>query len=465
MALDLDESKVHEQGLLNPLAIMGENADRLSQSMAPPKTLDFLDAGIEPNYLKPTDNITVRTTIRREKFDVPAFIPRRFPGGPPLTAEEFQEKVDDSEKRRRELAKTMNPGQRHLEEKVLQGMRQRLNFMRNPRYPGKSLPSLNAATEKVAAVKHTDIFAIEPPVIEFNDFDIGAVYELTVSIRNKSNISRRLRILPPASAYFSISELRFPHVDGLLAPGMACHATVRFSPDSLADYEDSLTVVAELMKFTLEVAARRQPPTLTLDSVLDVGYVLVGNDVETRVPFKNIGGGGRFRLVADADWPGKVTPLILPPEDVALEEGEDYNAAPVPCISVQPFRVGPGELDLKSLEKNVLRVGFKPPQGGEFISQFRMVCDNCQVKTFTVVGKGAILEVNVSAFDGRPAMPGELSRPVWFGPVVPGAELARNVSTLPPHTFGPLVHSFGPLIGPFIRSIHSVHSLVHSLVH
>jgi len=64
---------------------------------------------------------------------------------------------------------------------------------------------------------------------------------MTVSLRNKSNISRRLRILPPASSYFSISELRFPHVDGLLAPGMACHCTVRFSPDSLADYEDSLT--------------------------------------------------------------------------------------------------------------------------------------------------------------------------------------------------------------------------------
>jgi hypothetical protein len=36
-----------EQGLLNPLAIMSENAERLTQSMAPPRTLDFLDKGIE----------------------------------------------------------------------------------------------------------------------------------------------------------------------------------------------------------------------------------------------------------------------------------------------------------------------------------------------------------------------------------------------------------------------------------
>jgi hypothetical protein len=30
-----------------------------------------------------------------------------------------------------------------------------------------------------------------------------------------------------------------------------------------------------------------------------------------------------------------------------------------------------------------------------------MVCDNCQVKTFTVVGQGAILETHVSEVDGR----------------------------------------------------------------
>jgi len=52
--------------------------------------------------------------------------------------------------------------------------------MRNPRYPGKSLPSLSAAADKAPAVKPSDIFAIEPPVIEFNDFEIGAIYELTV---------------------------------------------------------------------------------------------------------------------------------------------------------------------------------------------------------------------------------------------------------------------------------------------
>lgn len=35
---------------------------------------------------------------------------------------------------------------------------------------------------------------------------------------------------------------RFPTDDGLVAPGMSCSYTVRFTPDSLADFQDELTV-------------------------------------------------------------------------------------------------------------------------------------------------------------------------------------------------------------------------------
>jgi len=35
---------------------------------------------------------------------------------------------------------------------------------------------------------------------------------------------------------------RFPTEDGLVAPGMSCSYTVRFTPDSLADFQDELKV-------------------------------------------------------------------------------------------------------------------------------------------------------------------------------------------------------------------------------
>lgn len=35
---------------------------------------------------------------------------------------------------------------------------------------------------------------------------------------------------------------RFPTEDGLVAPGMSCSYTVKFTPDSLADFQDELKV-------------------------------------------------------------------------------------------------------------------------------------------------------------------------------------------------------------------------------
>ena len=239
--------------------------------------------------------------------------------------------------------------------------------------------------------RYDEIFVVEPPNVEFNAYEIGETYELKLTIRNKSALSRRLRVLPPASRHFSVTEMRWPSQHGMLAPGMSCSCSVRFKPDSLADYEDSLTVLSEVMKFELDLAARRHPPKLTLDAVIDVGHVLVGNDVEFRLPFKNVGGQGRFRAVDDEDWPERATPLALPNLDAALEPGESPEDDPTPCVRLAPFRVGPGVMDLAPMQWEKLRVGFAPPGPGEFTREFRLVCDNCQVRTFAVRGRGAVL--------------------------------------------------------------------------
>ena len=53
-------------------------------------------------------------------------------------------------------------------------------------------------------------------------------------------------VLPLATQFFSLAAIEYPSaVDGTLAPGMAVKATVRFEPDSLANYEDHLSVKTE----------------------------------------------------------------------------------------------------------------------------------------------------------------------------------------------------------------------------
>ena len=53
---------------------------------------------------------------------------------------------------------------------------------------------------------------------------------------------------------------------------------MRFSPDSLADYDDFLMIQTEKDAFPLPLLARRSPPCLTLPHVLDCGYCFVGGD-------------------------------------------------------------------------------------------------------------------------------------------------------------------------------------------
>ena len=53
--------------------------------------------------------------------------------------------------------------------------------------------------------------------------------------------------------------------------------TLRFCPDSLADYDDEFAVDTAESRFTVPVWARRPPPSLTLPHDLRVGDVLVGN--------------------------------------------------------------------------------------------------------------------------------------------------------------------------------------------
>lgn len=227
------------------------------------------------------------------------------------------------------MATTMPFAQKAKEEEDLRVLKSKLNFLRNPRHAkdplttfrpifGRTVPI--TVSERPASLppvpakcnltsRPATVFSVEPEEVVFREYEPGEVYEIGLSFRNLSSISRRIRVLPPASRFFSITQTKFPAADGLLAPGMACQVTIRFAPDSLADFEDCLSIVTELDRFSVPLAARRPPPSLTLRPSLDCGYVLVGNRSLSAFSFQNIGGAGRFRIVADSDWPEALTPI------------------------------------------------------------------------------------------------------------------------------------------------------------
>lgn len=64
-----------------------------------------------------------------------------------------------------------------------------------------------------------------------------------------------------------VSSGRFPGDGGMVAPGMSCKYTIRFAPDSLGDYEDSVTVEIPMGNLlVVPIVAKRPPPVLTSES-------------------------------------------------------------------------------------------------------------------------------------------------------------------------------------------------------
>jgi hypothetical protein len=79
---------------------------------------------------------------------------------------------------------------------------------------------------------------------------------MLAQVRNVTSVIRNLRLLPPASQYFHMSMLSFPMDNGCIAPGMAAEVTLRFTPDSLADYDDELAVDTAGHRFSVQIQVR-----------------------------------------------------------------------------------------------------------------------------------------------------------------------------------------------------------------
>jgi hypothetical protein len=307
--------------------------------------------------------------------------------------------------------------------RIIKSMHHKLTFKRNPRHPlppaVKLLhdqyvegPAWNVPVkhhQHEASSSDAHHFAIEPEEIKFESYEVSKVCTRKVFIRNISKVIRSLRIIPPASQYFFLSLPRFPTEAGIVAPGMAAELTVRFCPDSLADYEDEFQVDTTGSRFSVKLLAQRPPPNLTLPHSMDVGDVLVGNCKMQQFSFKNIGGQGRFRIIPRSMWP------------------DQYFDAPTDIARVGAFEVWPLHLDLSSGDESMINVSFEPQSMGEHLEHLVIVCDNCQVKQFSISGQACNVDLALDSVDGASFDPALLDAPLWFGNVVPGSGFTRKV--------------------------------------
>ncbi|KAL4116442.1 hypothetical protein PRIC2_011896 [Phytophthora ramorum] len=340
------------------------------------------------------------------------------------------------------LKQTMNPIEKRKNMAILERMQTKLDFVRNPRY---AVPvqtntrkdnveeDLIELPERNSSSKPNFDIVPKPPVM-FTDYDIGGIYEQLVYVRNTSVLSRRARILPPATIFFSMASVCFPEQSGMVAPGMHVELRIRFAPDSRADYKDSFTVQYETeqsaapgstgtpgaagsAEMVVPLMARREPPELTLPLVVRAQNTLVGGRSVTSLVCKNLGGKARFWLLSEPAWSRlehlHSTDGMSPTRSaVGMLGGENEHGT---AMDVGPFRIMPNDIELDKGHSVTFDLIYTPSGVGEQRERFVMVCDNCLVRVFQVVGRGcqvdiATTRVNDSPIDTTIAEMGPLDR-------------------------------------------------------
>ncbi|XP_061121210.1 deleted in lung and esophageal cancer protein 1 isoform X2 [Syngnathus typhle] len=280
----------------------------------------------------------------------------------------------------------------------LQRMKERQRILQNPRFLPPKDHQGAASLIRPRTVKKDDgmessekspveVFLAIPPVVLFTVYNVGQVYETTLELKNVSFSSRDIRVLPASSSYFTIGLGRFPGKGGVVAPGMSCKFTVRFAPDSLADYEDRLVVESQGEHIlVVPIKAQRPPPILTLPNVLDCGYCLIGGVRCVDFLCQNIGlSAGTFCMVPKNQWP------ITDPRSVVTS-----------CYSDQPpFAVSPSFFSLQPGETIVVEALFFPTTTERICRIFTIACDNCQVKDLCVQGEGQLIALELLSVSGK----------------------------------------------------------------
>ncbi|XP_062415040.1 deleted in lung and esophageal cancer protein 1 [Pungitius pungitius] len=286
----------------------------------------------------------------------------------------------------------------------LQRLKDRQNFLRNPRFlppnaqqgetslvrPGARVEKkehVRSVMEKQSSTENPPpAFLAKPSEVLFTDYSVGHVYEASLELINVTSASRTLRVIAPTTPYFSIGLGRFPGEGGAVAPGMSCRYTVRFAPESLGDYEDQIVVKAHGgQRFGVPILARRPPPILTLPRVLDCGGCLIGGVRSLEFPCRNVSvSAGTFCVIPKSQWPASSLRSVA--RNFFCEQ--------------PPFAIGPTLFALQPGEATVVEVKFFPIAAERSRQVFTIVCDNCQVKDISIEGEGQQIALELLSVSG-----------------------------------------------------------------
>ena len=201
-------------------------------------------------------------------------------------------------------------------------------------------------------------FRVEPTLVQFMDYQVNGVYEIDVKCTNMTQVSKRIKFIPPATDFFTIRKVKFPSdKTGDVAPGMSLTLAVTFQAPSFADFDDFLTFITEENSFKIPLRARRDPPSINLVNPMDCLNSWLGDRVDMAFRCVNNGGDGGFKFFCEKD------------EDDSKQTDDD-------AIRIGSFNITPPEFYLYSGNAIDVYVSFTPEAEGQLNENLILACDN-----------------------------------------------------------------------------------------
>jgi hypothetical protein len=97
---------------------------------------------------------------------------------------------------------SLNESEKQANFKIIEKMNKKISFLKNPRFRVNKSPIImtdamkNKAALEAQSIKMSS-FRVEPPVLNFHDYQVNSVYEIPLKITNVAHVSKRIKFIPP----------------------------------------------------------------------------------------------------------------------------------------------------------------------------------------------------------------------------------------------------------------------------
>ncbi|KRX10489.1 hypothetical protein PPERSA_08791 [Pseudocohnilembus persalinus] len=296
----------------------------------------------------------------------------------------------------------MNFEDKKANQKIINQMNKRINYLKNPRFRVNRAPiQFNQIDENPSL--QTQNYAKECPVraypetVLFQDYMINQVYQIPLTITNVQNISRRIKFLPPSTAQFTITDVKYPQKGnkseneekinqnrekGLIAPGMSVVLNITFNSTSFAEYQDKIVVVCDENILEIPIIAKKESPDLNLPQILDCQSCWLGDQQEVVFRVRNSGGEAGFKFFCENEE-----------DDAKQIDGE--------VLQLKNFQIFPSEFFIEKNKEIEIYVTFFPKQEGTATENVLLACDNSTSAKYELKGIANTAELKIHGVDGN----------------------------------------------------------------